>query len=611
MKRRSVAWLCALALVGCAELRGGARNPDGTTRPKRGALVSEHPLATAVGLDILEEGGNAADAAVATALALAVVYPQAGNLGGGGFALWVPADGGEALALDFRETAPRALTLDAYLEDGVLVPELSREGHRAVGVPGSPRGLHDFHRRFGKLPFARLASPAVRLARDGFDVDPWLAHHLRDPHLRERLMRSPSARRLFYPAGRPLAAGDRLVQTALAETLDRLVRNGPAGFYDGVVARAIVHEMESAGGLVTLFDLASYSTVWRTPLRGWFRGYEIVSMPPPSSGGIILLQVLRILDGFPLDAERAQTIAERRARGIDDPVGLDARTVHWWIEALRRSFADRAEHLGDPYFHDVPVAELLSPEWITARRTSIGARADPHVGPWSPTPAPLGAGPERGETTHVSVLDEDGNAVSLTTTLNGLFGSGVMVGELGLLLNNEMDDFALAPGIPNEFGLVGSSANAIEPGKRPLSSMTPAVLRQGGRGVTMVIGSPGGPRIPTAVLQVVLRTLVHGQDLADAVRAPRLHQQWSPTSTEFEAGWDPALLAELRELGHETRAMPKSPSSVQAILLRPDGEPVAVSDPRRGGVAGIAGKPLGQPALPPEPAVAPMSSSAP
>ncbi len=586
------AGILVLLAAACATT---APEEDRRTRLPYGAVASEHPIATAIGLEVLADGGNAADAAVDVELALAVVYTPAGNLGGGGFALWVPGGGGEPRALDFRETAPAALRASDYMVDEVYVPALSRAGHLAAGVPGSPAGLWELQRELGTLSFASLARPAIRLAREGFTVDPWLAYYLRQPQHRERLMESPAARRTFYPAGRPLEPGDLLVQTALADTLERLVDQGPQGFYRGVAGRAIAREMESAGGRITLADLAAYAPVWREPLTGWFRGYEVVSMPPPSSGGIVLLQVLRVLDGFPLDSVRAETIAERRDRGVEDPVGLSARAVHWWIEALRRAFADRADHMGDPGFHDVPVDELLSPEWITELRTSIGARADPDVGAW----APLAATVEDGETTHLSVIDGEGNAVSLTTTLNSFFGCGVMVGELGVLLNNEMDDFAVQPGIANDYGLVGSAANAIEPGKRPLSSMTPTVLRQGGRDVTLVLGSPGGPRIITAVFQVLLRALVYRQDLDAAVRAPRLHQQWRPVHTEFEGSFDPAVLADLVERGHEVREMSPRRSSVQAILVGPDGAPVAVSDPRRGGVAGVVGGALPPPSLPP------------
>ena len=559
--------------------------------PTRGAVVSEHPLATAAGLAILERGGNAADAAVATALVLSVVFPQAGSLGGGGFALWVPQGGKAPLALDFRETAPAALDASDYLLDGVVQSELSTRGYLAVGVPGVPAGLWMLAEEFGTLPFEELAEPAIRLARDGFAVDAWLAHHLRIPNARELLEESPAARRLFYPVGKPLAEGRVFVQPELASTLELLATRGPAGFYEGVVGDAIAGDMERNGGLITRDDLKSYEPVWRTPITGWFRGYEVVSMPPPSSGGLVLVQALRILDGFPLDTER-ETV---RALSNDPSLcGLNGLAAHWWIEALRMGFSDRAEHMGDPGFWNVPSDRLLSAEWIAERRTAIGERAGEAVRAMPRTP-PVAAAPESGETTHLSVLDEDGNAISLTTTLNGLFGSGVVVGDVGVVLNNEMDDFAVQPGVPNEYGLVGSEANSIVAGKRPLSSMTPTVLREGGQTVTLVIGAPGGPRIITSVFQVILRMLVYEEELNDAIRAPRLHQQWNPSATYVEEGWPTSILEELEGRGHELRSMPAR-SSVQAIWVKRGGEPVAISDSRRGGVGGVVGEELPQPA---------------
>ena len=572
---------------------------EGWPAPTRGAVVSEHPLATQAGVGILESGGNAVDAAVATALTLAVVYPQAGNLGGGGFALYVPHDPDqESLALDFRETAPAALTAEAFLdEEGNFVSERALRGHLAPGVPGSPHGLWTLQQRLGRLPFRTVARPAIELARDGFEVDAWLARDLRRENLRERLRYAGMAGALFYPEGRALEEGELLVQTELAETLERYATRGPEGFYEGDVADAIVTTLAAGGGVMTKKDLRGYESVWREPLRGWFRGHEVISMPPPSSGGLVLLQVLSMLDGFPLDEERTRTRETRereagRTLGSEE-IGLSGRALHWWIEAMRRAYADRAAHMGDPDFHDVPVEQLLSPAWIAERRVSIGERATPEVGP---LPRPV---PEGGETTHLSVLDGEGNAVSLTTTLNTSFGCGLMVPGGGFLLNNELDDFAIQAGVPNAYGLIGGEANALVGGKRPLSSMTPTVIREGGRAVTMVVGSPGGSRIISSVIQVILRTLVYGQPLAEAVAAPRLHQQWSPSETRFEAGWDPARLLELRNRGHEVEEGTARFCSVQAIAVEIGGEPMAVSDPRRGGAAGLEDAPISTPARPP------------
>ena len=369
-------------------------------------------------------------------------------------------------------------------------------------------------------------------------------------------------------------------QPELAATLRLLVRRGPEGFYAGEVARAVAEEMRAGGGVMTEADLAAYRPEWREPLRGWFRGGEVISMPPPSSGGIVLLQVLAVLDGFPLDAERRAALDRAAAEGRTDAVGLGERAVHWWIEALRRAFADRAAHMGDPDHYPVPQEELLDPDWIAERRISIGELAQPDVQPWA-SPPPV----EGSQTTHLSVLDDRGGAVSLTTTLKSGFGSGLVVGGAGFLLNNEIDDFSIQPGVPNVYGLVGGEANAIRPGKRPLSSMTPAILREPGGAVTMVIGSPGGPRIITAVLEVILRAEVYGQSIAEAVEAPRLHQQWKPEQTFFEPGWDPELLDGLRARGHLVEEGTRRWASVQAIQLAPGGQPQGASDSRRGGSA--------------------------
>lgn len=553
-------------------------------------VVSEHPLASAVGVDILRRGGNAADAAVATAFALAVCYPTAGNLGGGGLALWVPAEGAPR-ALDFRETAPQRARSEVYFDEhGRPVPGRLTEGPLSVAVPGSPAGLHALFTDHGsgRLSFEELVEPATRLARRGFPVDATLAYDLSRPNTRARLEASPGARALFYPGGEPLQQGKLLVQPDLAETLSRIGRRGPDGFYRGEVARAVVRELESLHGDVRAValdgpwigedDLMGYSVVWRTPLRGWFRGQEVLTMPPPSSGGIILLQVLSLVDGFPIGTERAQGLARRSEIAQDVTAeGLTPRIVHWWIEALRVAFAERAEHLGDPDFHDVPVERLLSPEWVAERRVSIGEEARPDT-----VPMPESEGTN---TTHLSVLDQAGNAVSMTTTLNSAFGSGILVRGGGFLLNNEMDDFALGGSASNQYGLVGGEANAVRPGKRPLSSMTPTVLRGGGHRVSMVLGSPGGPRIITAVTAVVLRTLVFEQDLEAAVQAPRFHQQWNPTTTDFEPGWPEPLLEELERRDHVLERRDERWASVQAIRVLANGKVQGVSDPRRAGAA--------------------------
>jgi len=577
------AWL-ALLWAGCAAPTFDFSEKWQT--PTQGMVVSEHPLATEAGVKMLEMGGNAADAAVATALALAVVYPKAGNLGGGGFALWVAHETDEnPTAYDFRETAPKALTPELFLnEAGEFVGERSVETALGVGVPGSPRGLYELHRKHGELDFWRVARPAIDLARKGYEVDPELARALARAKYRERLLRHGMAGEIYYRGGRSAGVGTVIVQPELARTLELFVERGPDIFYRGAIGKRIVETVRAEGGVLSMEDMEAYQIRVEPPLRGWFRGLEILTMPPPSSGGVALLQVLSMLDGFPLDEERELT--RQKAQDMGEPLAstdaaLSGRALHWWIEAMRLAFADRAEHLGDPTFHEVPKSELLSPEHISERRISIGELANPGAGPMVLAPR------EGNDTTHISVLDAEGNAVSLTTTLNTNFGCGLMTPEFGILLNNEIDDFAIVAGEPNEYGLVGSQrgANAIEPGKRPLSSMTPTVVRDGGRVVRMVLGSPGGPRIITSVIQVLLRKEVYDQSLGDAVAAPRLHQQWNPSATFIEEGWDPVLLQRLRDRSHELRDYDGSMGSVQAIYCEVGGKPIGASDPRRGGNA--------------------------
>ncbi|QDV07053.1 Gamma-glutamyltranspeptidase precursor [Planctomycetes bacterium Poly30] len=609
--------------------------------PERGAVVSEHPLATKAGLLMLEAGGNAADAAVATALALAVVYPQAGNLGGGGFALWAEP-GKPPESLDFREMAPSRYTASLYLDgDGELVKTRSLVTPLAVGVPGSPLGLFELYAKHGSkdVSWARLCESAIRLAEDGFTVDPWLAAILRRTEISLLLRADPGAAETFYPGGQPLKAGDRLVQPRLAQTLRIYAAQGPKGFYKGVVARAIVRDLKDAdersgrvagSALLSEADLENYVIHWRQPLIGSFRGNQIVAMGPPSSGGVALLQVMGMLEGLPLDVDRADSL-RRIELGLDpapvmgrlgipsrgdssstgdgpsigdggvldqrEPTGVSARAVHWWIEAMRRAFADRAAHLGDPDQMEVSVAQLLDPRWIAERRVSIGERADTDVLAWAPS-VPDGSG----ETTHLSVVDDEGNAVSLTTTLNGSFGSGIFVDEAGFLLNNELDDFSIQAGTPNMFGLVGAEANQLHPGRRPLSSMCPVIVRNEEGNVSLVAGSPGGPRIITAVIQVLLRVLVYEQGLVEAIRAPRVHQQWRPMETRLEDGWDPTLVRWLEDL-HGQPVLPSDGryfGSVQAIRVGRDGAVEAYSDPRRGGSGGLENGDVSPPARLPE-----------
>jgi gamma-glutamyltranspeptidase/glutathione hydrolase len=527
---------------------------------------------------------------------------------------------GNARAYDFRETAPAAASADRFLgKDGVRVDARSIVGPLSVGVPGSPKGLHEIWSACGsgRLTFDELVRPAIALAREGFPVDAWLAHDLASPSAREKM--NAAALRIFYPGGRPLHEGEILRQPELANTLEGLAFAGLNAFYGGRVAEKIVAEIAATPvpGLqpgaqdgppwMTIADLSGYQVRERIPLRGWFRGMEIVSMPPPSSGGIVVLQALGILEGMPLDVQKLRAaenraIEEQGAKAgakvpahADSPL-LDERMAHWWIEALRCAFADRAEHMGDPDFVSVPTRDLLSADWIARRRVSIGQDANPNVPAWQPSR-------EGSQTTHLSVLDASGNAVSLTTTLNASFGSGILVADAGFFLNDEIDDFSIGANSPNQFGLVGGSANAIAPGKRPLSSMTPTVVRDGGHANVIVIGSPGGPKIISSVLEVLLRNLVLEQPMADAVAAPRLHQQWSPSTTSFEPRFDPVIVQELaNRRGHRVEIAKETFGSVQAIWLpEVGGVPIAVSDPRRGGSGAVQG---GKPSVPSRPPAA-------
>ncbi|HTF88689.1 MAG TPA: gamma-glutamyltransferase [Planctomycetota bacterium] len=587
-RRRAGAIVLGLAFAASCRTQRDLDPEPPRPRPLAGMVVCEAPLAGEVGAKVLRDGGNAVDAAVATALALAVVLPQAGNLGGGGFALFVPHEG-EPQALDFRERAPATADASRFLDaEGKLIGEMSLAGPWSVAVPGSAAGLFELLDRLGsqRFSFAELAQPAVDLARKGFLVDAGLERDLGDEDFRRRLESSPAAKELFYPNGTQLRRGERLVQSDLAKTLELLGKAGPEVFYRGSIAGSIIAELQIQGdvngaaggmevgsrGMLSARDLADYAPVWREPLRGWFRGMEVITMPPPSSGGIALLETLAVLDGFPIEAERRALSAAELAAG-----GLPERAVHWWIEALRRAFAERAEHLGDPDFVAVPLERLLSPEWVARARVSIGEAAAPETLAQS-------AIREGQETTHISVLDSKGNALSLSTTLNSTFGSGILVRGGGFFLNDEMDDFALQAGVANQFGLVGGKANALEPGKRPLSSMAPTVLRRGGS-VAMVLGSPGGPKIITSVIGVIVRTLLFEQSLADAVAAPRFHQQWSPPVTEFEPGWPGELLEALSRRGHAVQAVEKRWGRVQAIRVLPGGNVEGASDPRGGGSA--------------------------
>ncbi len=515
-------------------------------------VVTAHPLASRAGLEVLRAGGGACDAAVAAAFALAVVEPYSSGLGGGGLVLAYGATDGRVRALDCRETAPAAARRDMFVRDGAADPRLSQTGGLAVAVPGLVRGLAELHRAGGRLPWADLLQPAIVLARDGFAVDAELCARIEE----EASRLDPAAQAILRPGGATPAVGARLVQGDLARTLAAIAAGGAEAFYTGPLAAAIVAGARGAGGALTLADLAACRPVWREPVRGTYRGLEVWSMPPPSSGGVLLVEMLNVLEGRDLAAAGwGSATAWRSLAG-----------------AMSLAFADRARWLGDPDFCPVPVARLTSPGYADSQRARLDAAF--------PAAAPAAAPVESSHTTHLSVIDAEGNVVAATLTINLSFGSGVIAPGTGVILNDEMDDFSAQPGAPNYFGLVGGEANAIAPGKRPLSSMTPTIVLRDGR-PWLVLGSPGGSRIITAVLQVLVNVVDFGLDLETAVRAPRIHQQWSPPET----GCEPLAMAPEVAAGLRARGLSLAPrgavGNVQAILVDPvTGIRTGVSDPR-------------------------------
>lgn len=520
-------------------------------------VVSAHPEATRIGVGVLQRGGNAYDAAVAVQFALAVALPAAGNIGGGGFALYRGADGQEG-ALDFRETAPAAATRDMYLDAaGNVVPHLSTRGHRAAGVPGTVAGMWALHRKLGKLPWKEVVEPAVQLAARGLLLTAKEAAGLNGQQKDFAQFNPTNA----YLKNTPWQAGETIKYPELARTLGRIRDQGAAGFYTGETADLLVAEMKRGGGIITKTDLAAYQPKWRTPLRGSYRGYEVLTFPPPSSGGVALLQLLQMLEPYNL-----------QAAGWHAP-----QAVHWLTEAERRVYADRATYLGDPDFGRVPVARLLDPTYNRRRMATMQPR---RATPSAQVAAGAGLpGYESDQTTHYNIVDALGNAVSCTTTLNGAYGSKVVVAGAGFLLNNEMDDFSSKPGTPNAYGLVGGAANAIAPGKRMLSSMTPAILLKNNK-LALVIGTPGGSTIITSVLQGIINVVDYGQNAQQAVAAPRLHHQWLPDLLDVETGTLlPAARDTLRARGYQLNA--RSPwGRLEIIRVLPDGRLEGGADPR-------------------------------
>jgi gamma-glutamyltranspeptidase / glutathione hydrolase len=534
--------------------------PAAAREARHGMVVSAQRAASAAGLEVLQAGGNAVDAAVAVGYALAVVDPCCGNIGGGGFMLIRRADGGTVF-INFRETAPAAAAADMYLDpSGNPVRDASLYGYRAVAVPGTVKGLDLALIRYGRLNRAAVMAPAIGLARDGFVLgEPDAAIIARAA---KRLAADPEAARIFLRAdGTPRTAGERLVQPDLAATLERIAADGPDAFYRGPVAAALAAAMAADGGIVTAADLAAYTAGEPPPLRCGYRGYAVVSAPPPSSGGTTLCEILGIVSDWDIGGAGFHS----------------AQTVHLTAEAMRHAFFDRNRVLGDPDFVANPVARLLSPEHAAAIRASV----DPDKATPSAMlgPAP-GAAAEKPQTTHYSVVDGEGNAVAVTYTLNGNFGAGVVAPGTGFLLNNEMDDFAVKPGAANLFGLVQGEANTIAPGKRPLSSMTPTIVEKDGR-LVYVLGSPGGPRIITSVLETLMNLVDFGTTPESAVAASRFHHQYLPDTLFYETGGlPPETRSALTAMGYELKE--QAPwSAVELIAIAPDGGLVGVNDPRR------------------------------
>jgi gamma-glutamyltranspeptidase/glutathione hydrolase len=536
--RAALAFVTAIFSTQLA-LAGGGMHPEVA---EHGMVASIHELASRAGVEMMEAGGNAVDAAVATGFALAVVHPAAGNLGGGGFML-VRMKDGDTHFVDFRETAPGKATVSMYQDpQGNIVPKLSTIGYKSVGVPGSVKGLVYAEEHFGKLGLKRAIAPAIRLAREGYALswndaramtqDPELAHF-------------PDSRRIFQNDGKGWRQHDIFRQPELARTLERIAA-APEDFYTGKMARELAEFVQNGGGLITAADLAHYEVKDRVPVRGTYRGLEVISAPPPSSGGIALLEILNILEGYDLGQS-----------GLDS-----AQSIHVIVEAYRRAFYDRAQFLGDPEFSDLPVLQLTDKSYAAAWRSSIQPQlasssaaltrppvstALAHFAATHPVAAPL---KESTQTTHYSVVDADGNAVAVTTTLNANFGSRVTVGSLGFLLNDEMDDFSSKPGAPNMFGLIQGDANAIAPNKRPLSAMTPTIVLKDGK-LWLVLGTPGGPTIITTVANILIGVEDYGLDIQQAVNAPRFHEQWMPDHIFMERNrFSPDTLALLKDHGN-------------------------------------------------------------
>jgi len=527
---------------------------------KHGMVATSHTLATEVALEVLKNGGNAVDAAVTAGFALAVTQPRSGNIGGGGFMLFSPGDGSAPEAIDYREKAPAGASETMFQdEDGNVVTNRSRFTHLAAGVPGTVAGLALALDRHGTISLEEALAPAIKLAREGFIVPRRFTEGLEQA--KDRLQRWPATRETFYKEdGSAWQPGERFRQPELAATLQRIADKGVKGFYEGETARLIAEEMQRNGGLITQQDLREYEPTIREPVHGTYRGHDIFSMSPPSSGGTHIVQILNILEGYP----------------ISDWGHNSARTIHHMAEAMKLAYADRSQYLGDTDYVDVPLAGLTSKAYAQGLRETIRpdqARPASEIDPGEP------AAYESSETTHFSVVDRWGNAVSNTYTINFSYGSGITVAGAGFLLNNEMDDFSAKPGVPNAYGLVGGEANKVEPGKRMLSSMSPTIVRKEGKNI-LVTGSPGGSRIITTTLQVIMNVIDHNMNIQTAVSVPRIHHQWLPDEIRIEQGISPDTVQRLQDKGH-TVVTKSAMGAIQSILIGPDGTLYGGADPRR------------------------------
>ncbi|MCL1099219.1 gamma-glutamyltransferase [Shewanella gelidii] len=530
---------------------------------KHGMVASQEALATQVGVDILKQGGNAVDAAVAVGFSLAVTLPRAGNLGGGGFMLVHLAKENKSIAIDYREMAPAKAHQDIFLDtEGNPVSALSRSHGLAVGVPGTVMGMELALAQYGTMSMQQVIQPAIKLAQEGIIVTDDLARSLTG--LQRRLSKWPSTAAVFYKENNvPYMAGERLIQTDLAATLKNIAEQGSKGFYEGETAEKIIASIQQAGGVMSLNDLANYKAVARQPIRGSYRGYQIISMPPPSSGGVHIIQMLNVLEQFPIAHYGHNT----------------ANTIHLMVEAMKRAYADRSEYLGDPDFYDVPLLQLTDKQYAKQIAKSIRlAKATPSntIKPGLLLPY------ESDQTTHFSVVDQWGNAVSNTYTLNFSYGSGLVAQGTGVLLNNEMDDFSAKPGTPNGYGLIGGVANNVQAHKRPLSSMSPTIVMKD-NAPYLVTGSPGGSRIITTTLQVIMNVIDHGLNIAEASIAPRIHHQWQPDYVRVERSLNQDSVSLLKSKGHDVRVK-NAMGSTQSIMVTEKGL-YGASDPRRSGSA--------------------------